>query len=239
MKSLGFIPALFLVIFSSCTREDDPQPEPQPNSVSIQLYHRIDGQSLLFDTMLYATGAGHRYGITGLTYYLSSVQLTRSTGDPVKLKDFWYCDAASPGTQLFKVVSVPKGSYTGIQFNIGLDSALNQTGALPATTENLNMEWPVPMGGGYHFMKFEGHYGDSLWGFAMHLGTNNCLVRCQLLHPFTVGDGDLEIGLEMNLNEWFRNPEIYDFDLDGNYSMGNMAAMQKLTLNGSDVFTIQ
>lgn len=43
----------------------------------------------------------------------------------------------------------------------------------------------------------------------------------------------------MNLNEWFRNPFIYDFNIDGNYSMGSSAAMAKLKANGVDIFHFQ
>jgi hypothetical protein len=41
----------------------------------------------------------------------------------------------------------------------------------------------------------------------------------------------------MNVAEWFKNPAIYDFNADGNYSMNSMAAMLKLKNNGTDVFT--
>ncbi len=40
----------------------------------------------------------------------------------------------------------------------------------------------------------------------------------------------------MNINEWYKNPEIYDFNTDGGYSMGNMMAMMKIAGNGADVF---
>ena len=42
------------------------------------------------------------------------------------------------------------------------------------------MAWPTAMGGGYHFMKVEGHYLDTsntIQGFAIHLGKNNNLVN--------------------------------------------------------------
>jgi uncharacterized protein YwgA len=42
----------------------------------------------------------------------------------------------------------------------------------------------------------------------------------------------------MNINEWYANPAVYDFEVDGNYSMGLSAAMLKLSKNGKDVFSI-
>ena len=32
------------------------------------------------------------------------------------------------------------------------------------------MAWPVPMGGGYHYMKLEGDFNDSLSGYGTHTG---------------------------------------------------------------------
>jgi len=43
----------------------------------------------------------------------------------------------------------------------------------------------------------------------------------------------------MNMNEWFKNPAVYDFNMDGNYSMSSMMAMEKLMMNGADVLKIK
>ena len=128
--------------------------------------------------------------------------------------------------------------YTKAKFYVGLDSAHNISYSLPNTTENLNMAWPEMMGGGYHFMKFEGNYisGTSTFGFAMHLGRNPYLVEIELDRIFNIPSQYNLTNLDMNLNEWFKNPEIYDFDIDGNYSMGDTAAMHKLSNNGIDIF---
>jgi hypothetical protein len=50
---------------------------------------------------------------------------------------------------------------------------------LSTTLDNLNMAWPTAMGGGYHFLKMEGHYLDSLntnQGYAIHIGKNENLM---------------------------------------------------------------
>ena len=103
------------------------------------------------------------------------------------------------------------------------------------------MEWPDGMGGGYHFLKFEGHFVDSgnTFGFAMHIGTNNYLVNGKLWARITLGDGVNTLNVGMNMNEWFKNPAVYDFNMDGNYSMSSMMAMEKLMMNGADVLKIK
>jgi hypothetical protein len=188
---------------------------------------------------MYFNDAGNHYSVYRLVYYLSQISLIKSDNSTILLKDYQYLDASVDSTNQFSIKKVPDGNYIGICFNIGIDSVHNITGALPNTTDNLNMEWPVLMGGGYHFMKLEGHFSDTsgLPGFNMHLGRNVNLVPVKIYSPVSFNHNNLTYRLSMNLNEWFRNPSVYDFNIDGNYSMNNMMAMQKLCLNGTDVFT--
>lgn len=242
MKKIYLLALLALTVVYSCKKDDDPTPSTDvPNTVQLDISYEVDGQSLSFDTLLYTNEAGSQYSVSRMWYYLSKMYLVKSDSSLVYLKDYQFIDATRISTNSLTLNAIPVGNYIGIRFNIGLDSSQNITNALPVTTDNLNMEWPVQMGGGYHFMKFEGHANDSTggYGFAMHLGLNAYLVKCSIWTPIQVGSGMTNINLVMNLNEWFRNPEIYDFNVDGNYSMGVMSAMIKLKNNGSDVFTIQ
>jgi hypothetical protein len=244
MKNFTIFFLASMALITSCSKDDDDDNAPvapKDEFVFINLNYEVDGQALLFDTIIYTNDAGSQYGVSRMLYYVSQVSLIKPDSSLLQIKNYQYVDARNSGTNQIAVKNVIKGSYIGLRFNIGLDSAQNITNALPLTTENLNMEWPVPMGGGYHFMKFEGHASDSTgnYGFAMHLGLNAYLVQCTVFAPIQVSSGDTNIDLVMNLNEWFRNPEIYDFNVDGNYSMGVMSAMLKLKNNGTDVFTIQ
>jgi hypothetical protein len=103
------------------------------------------------------------------------------------------------------------------------------------------MLWPDVMGGGYHFLKLEGKYLDSLKnekGIAIHIGLNSSLVNH---HPINsdikiVENNTSSVKLAMNLNEWFMNPYTFDFNRDGNYTMGDSTAMNFIKNNGNDVF---
>lgn len=93
------------------------------------------------------------------------------------------------------------------------------------------MEWPQLMGGGYHFLKLEGNYIDNsaTYGYAMHLGTNNCLIPIKLFSPIHISnDAKTKLKLKMNINEWFKNPHLFDFNLDANNIMGDSINMKKL-----------
>lgn len=230
-------------LFFSCKKDKDenaPTPTPTVSTVTFNLQHQVDGTPMVYNTQWYNHPAGgYTYSVTRLFYYISDVRLVRSDSSTVLLKDYQYVDAEQAQYCTFSVSSVPIGDYIGLQLNIGLDSILNQTDALPATAENQGMEWPIPMGGGYHFMKFEGYYLDSLQhGFAMHLGRNQNLVKTRVWQRVAIQSAAQTLNLSMNMNEWFRNPSVYDFNIDGSSSMGSMSAMMKLAMNGGDVFIL-
>ena len=67
---------------------------------------------------------------------------------------------------------------------------------------------------------------------------NNNYVIINLINDFEISSSSNTINLEMNISEWFKNPYVYDFNVDGNYSMSDSTALIKLLQNGYDVFTM-
>jgi len=234
---------LIILFISSCTKDYNIVPEKTDEGLSLKLNinYKVDGFPLIFDTIMYHNLAGNNYGVTRLEYYISNITFHSTSGKDFALKNIFYMNARTPSTNSISIDHVPAGQYTDITLNIGIDSANNKTNSLPNTSENINMAWPSSMGGGYHFMKLEGYYVNtpSTTGFTMHLGQNTSLVTCLIQQPFQVSSSTSEIKLSMNLNEWFCSPIMYDFNADGNFIMGDMQAMGKITANGIDVFTLE
>jgi len=246
MKKLSILPFLMLLVFIGCNKDEDepvptPTPTPQEKYLSFDFAFNVDGDSLVYNNIQYVNDAGNQYSVTQLRFYISQIALVTDSDTKVMLQDYLFVDAFNSPTLKVNLDSIPKGTYKALSFNIGLDSAQNVTGGLPATADNLSMEWPVMMGGGYHFMMLEGLFVDSATtpGYAMHLGTNMTLCPVYLLSAITVSTADLNINLAMNINEWYRDPYMYDFNVDGNYIMGNMMSMGKISANGYNVFSIQ
>lgn len=233
---------LFVVsILASCRKDttESPLPVVTSGNLNITMAYRFDSSMLQTDTIKYKNAAGYKMSITRLQYYLSNFKFLNSDGSTYSFNQVCYLDAKDPNFSNIKFIGVPLGNYKGLSFTIGLDTSINKTYYLPATVENNNMEWPPAMGGGYHFMKLEGYFVDTsgTWGYNMHLGSNGTAVAVSLANkPFSITETTSNIQLKMNISEWFKNPSVYDFNIDGVFSMGNMAAMLKLKNNGSDVF---
>ena len=213
---------------------------PTIGSVNLTMEYKVDDVPLVPDSMIYQNKAGNQYSVNKLEYYLSNFELKKSDGRTIKVKGIYYINAFSTSWNRFLLDSIPVGTYDSLSFYVGLDSAQNLTDYLPNTTENANMFWPVPMGGGYHFMKMEGYYSDASGnnsGYAMHLGRNMNVVKVNIPMNFIVKYKNEEGKLKMNINEWYRNPNDFNFDTDGRYIMGDGVAMQKIAQNGKSAFT--
>lgn len=241
MKAITFS-LLTLLIFGThtgCKKDKTTEPEVK-NIPVVSLSFSVGGNSLAFDTIKYTNAAGNNYSVTNLQCYLSAFEFENSAGVVYKYTDVIYVDAKNDTNKSFSFPTLPLGNYVRLNFLIGLDSIHNTENALPITVENDNMTWPSIMGGGYHFLKLEGNFMDlsQTYGYAMHLGRNENCVAVSITKNFTLSQESNILKLNMNINEWFQNPHIYDFNVDGNYTMSNSAAMTKLSQNGADVFIL-
>ncbi len=240
MRILCFLSFIMLLFVAGC-RKQSPTHN-YNNKVILAIGHQVDGRALLQDSVIYTNAAGNHFGIEKLQYYLSNIVLYKSNRksyifDTVILINAFsdnlsYCTLAPSG-------GFEGGTYDSLSFTIGLDPGHNISNALPSSLQNLDMAWPDAMGGGYHFLKLEGHYqnGLLLFGYAMHLGQNGFQVNSGLHCNLTLNNNATsQLQIVMNVNEWFTSPDTYDFNADGVFSMGDTVLMRKLSQNGKDVF---
>ncbi len=241
MSYVVFLSLLGLVVLITGCQKDT-----MDNQVSLVFQHEVDGKDLVFNQFDYQSPAGHPFSVSRLKFYLSNMELLRDDGTVVSLPGVHYRDVEVPETDRIRYNNIPEGKYTHLNFVYGLDETLNVDGGLPNTTTNINMEWPIPGDQGYHYMKFEGKY-DSLdsgviKNFNLHTGAtkgNQNYIDISLpLNNLELTGGNWEINLMMDLNEWMRNPQIYDFETFGPMIMANQAAQEILKANGTTAFRI-
>ncbi len=242
MKKSSFILFLLLLLVTACRKEEKVRPQTPGSNLQIQFEYYVDTTPLQFDTMMYTNAAGNLYSVTRLQYYLSGIKFYLNNQVKYTIDTVMYLDAARQEYTTVTLNDIPVSEYDSISCNIGLDEKHNVSYSLPGTLENTNMEWPDIMGGGYHFLKLEGHWKNdtSISGYAMHIGTNQFLVKAGMKAYLTMQPGKTQkITLQMNINEWFENPYTYNLATDGTYSMGNAELMKKLAENGGKVFKIK
>ncbi|MGZ5303478.1 MAG: MbnP family protein [Bacteroidia bacterium] len=228
------------IAFTACKKDDPDPPIAQTGNINLKIEYYFDAQPLTFITKNYTVAAGYETSFSRFEYYISGLKFYRSDSAFHAYNIPVYADAQNYTSGIL-LKDIPAGKYFSTKLYIGLDAEHNKSNSLPNTPENINMEWPDAMGGGYHFLKLEGQFKDSSGtnGFAMHLGRSENLVNHQRFeNSFEIKAGETTtVILKMNVAEWFKNPALYDFNKDGLYSMSNMVAMKKISQNGADVFT--
>ena len=236
---------LFLsILFNGCKKDEAGDPAPPPAgptpSVTLRIEPHIDGADLVFDSMMYITPGNLNFSVSRAEYYISRIVLHGANATPNDTLPGPFHVSSATATE-FSLGAFPAGEYTGAELVLGLTPDLNVTGGLPNTQDNINMAWPDMMGGGYHFIKFEGHFlnAESIpTGFAIHIGNNSNLPQVNMLQPFTLDGGSGTLALRFNLNELFRTPNDYDL-ITGNSSMSSMMLMTQLKENAIDAFTLE
>ncbi|PKR82140.1 hypothetical protein CW751_02030 [Brumimicrobium salinarum] len=250
LKKTGMFILSFLlisVILFSCKKDNsEPASDPSPITVDsyLRFHHKVDNQAVVFDTVMYINEFGNTFSIETIRYFISNVVFVRSNGDEVHIADAIYVDAREEGFKDKKITSpISNGDYTELRFTFGLDSTMNQTGTFSNFPEAA-MEWPMMMGGGYHYMKLEGRYEESgsYNHFNFHTGplnNNKNYFQVELPLSFNVSNGSFDISLGMEIQNWFKNPNTFDLTTISNGMMGDQNKQELVKNNGFDVFFIE
>jgi hypothetical protein len=247
----------FLLIFASCKKT--PVPEKTGRMV-VTFQHSVGQQPLEYDTIEYVNAAGNPYMVTNIQYFISDICLHKANGDSLLLNkenNIHYVDTGLPDSWIWNLKEgIPEGQYSAISFTFGLNEKENISLRFVNPPES-NMFWPEYLGGGYHYMKLNGKWRDTanvVRPFNFHLGigqiydsTGNITKFVQNYFKVTLpkssfsisGGQTAQVSLGMDVNEWFENPNIYNFNLLGGKIMQNQATMHLACQNGHNVFTVK
>lgn len=236
---------LIIVTVAACSGDDGTGPEePGFGTVVIQLDHAVAGSALQMHTGTYTNAAGNQYSVSKLEYTVSAFTLQGGAGS-AEHASVHYRDADDASTATLTLEDVPSGAYSTLSFTHGIAAAANAAGAFP-DLDNQGMAWPAMMGGGYHYMRNEGTFTTNtgeVGNFTTHTGPTmgndfSFPVSLSLPSGFEVPKGGtVTIHVQMDVNEWYTNPNTWDFN-DYGLIMGNMAAQNTLKSNGASVWSI-
>lgn len=229
---------LFVVIMAagvlSCQKESK---NPAFAKLKVTVSHTIYGQPFSesdFNQMKYVSCSNDTFSISRIDFILSKFTFYKK-GKPVYVdKHSYFCSKSSTS---FVIDSIPPDTYDAVSFSFGDNKPADST-----NTDIKSMYWPAGMGGGYHFMKYEGYFLDSSlqYGYALHAGGNS---QTPPVLSFTVSLPlkfyTHELTITQSLNTWFDGPP-YCFNLSqANYTMGSDSLMSVLLNNGKNAFSVK
>ena len=223
--------------------------------VTFNFTHNYGGSAVTssnFNNLSYTNAYGSIHSISKMRYLISKIRLYTSGGDSVTVSGYKLVDMSDNSTLTFSPGSKVKGQdFTGIAFNFGFDTTDNTDGAY-ADLNVATWNWPSMLGGGYHFMQFEGNFIDSIadtLGFAYHMGTareitstdtvfhdNHFMVQLNN-SAFTLSN-NATIEIKMDISEWFKNPYLWNLNTYYNGLMPNYNAQLLMNQNGKSVFSL-
>lgn len=253
MRKYGYSLKWFVFIFFSvcviaACKKDNPKPDGNSpsNTVnsSISFHHNVNQQPVEYDSIRYTNDFGNEFSIETIRYFISNVTFINNSGDSVLIADKIYIDSRESDYDKKEITqSIPNGNYSMLVFTFGLDSAMNQTGLFNNFPEAA-MEWPIAMGGGYHYMKLEGKYKDqgNKTPFNFHTGPlnkNKNYFQIELPMNLTVSQGVFDIILSLEIQNWFKDPHSFDLTQISSGMMGEQTIQELVKDNGQDVFTIE
>lgn len=251
---------------AACSDDDDAgsvvTPAPAASySATINMSQKANGNDLVMNTtdLPYTTPMGQRFKVTKMQYLISDITFHKTDGSSFTIEEYNYLDlATNAGLTFSPTTKVPKGDYSSISFTFGFDKEDNTSGAY-SDLNTVGWNWPSnpssmfgDLGGGYHFMRLEGDYIDNMNDtskFKTHMGT----ARDTSSTPFTYVDNHITVTLAnsaisvndnfsmtlvMNIEKWYGNQVMWDFNTWNAPIMPTFAAQRALNSNGVDVFTV-
>jgi hypothetical protein len=245
MKAIKTILFLGLILFAAACNDDDDKIN--NGNVTLNFTHNWEGENVSsksFNTTNLTNANGEVLSISKLRYLVSNISLVKPNGALIPLSDYLLIDVTNDNTSL-EIINIPFDTYTNMTFTFGFNEVDNVDGDY-LDLNSTSWNWPTMLGGGYHFMQFEGKYedGGTLSPFAYHMGTARKSTDVFEQNFFNISlDGfsltnNAEIEIKMNIAEWFKNPITWDLKVLNVNLMPNYDAQKIMNENGKSVFSL-
>ncbi len=231
-NSLFLFISVLLIAFSAC-KKDDEQTGGTGNSTAtgsakIIFNNTAGGVPLnVAGDSVYTNSSGETFTVTALRYYVSNFSFIKDDGTVITLPADYYLIDQSGKTGFKRTISgLPVGSYKGVRFLIGVDSAKTVQGVQTGDLDPSNgMVWDWNTG--YIFVKLEGNSpvaGTIDSAFQYHISGYKTSNNTYALHwadisfgsqPLVITTTTLpQLNIKTDILEFFKNP--YDLSIVDN-----------------------
>ena len=245
MKTKCYLIIAILFLTIGCSENKECCLQPEEFKVTLNFTHNWNGLKITpndFNYLKYTNANEERLSIEKLRYLISNISLVNG-------KNYYLINVEkNTGTSII-LSELTEGSYA-LSFRFGFSSEDNIDGVYQ-DLNSVSFNVPEMLGGGYHFMQFDGKYLDTNnkeFGFNYHTisavdrtDPNNLIFEDT---SFEVNLGTVivknttEIEIKMNLAEWFKNPNIWNLNELNTVLMPNFEAQKIMQENGKTIFSL-
>lgn len=245
MKKIIF---LFLtILLVSCSDSDGVL---IPTTATIVFNHNWNGKPVSksdIDNTTFTNANNTDLKITRFRYVLSRIQFKNAEGAIFSVRNYELVDISEDINSL--EIDIPSGTYT-MSFIFGFTDKDNEDGIYP-DLNSANFNVPGMLGGGYHYMQFDGKYINNQ---NIEAPFNYHAIRAADISDaenpiykdtsFEIKASNISvrqnptISINVNLAEWFINPNNWDLNQLNQRLMPNYDAQLLMSENGKTVFSI-
>lgn len=237
--------------FSSCSDDNANTLSPQVLP-SFVFTHNWDGDPIdqtNFSTFSFTNENGDVLSIERLRYVISDITFTTTNNETLSVSGYNLVDVTDANNLRFTPQTIiPSGTYN-VSFTFGFNNEDNAQNYLDLNSASFNV--PEMLGGGYHYMQFDGKFINSNaeeQGFNYHAiravdnpGANPTFPQDTFIRV-NLGQIQInnltEIEVKMNIAEWFRNPNLWNLNEFNQTLMPNSTAQIMMYENGQNVFSL-
>ncbi|MBL6943890.1 MAG: hypothetical protein ISR56_05920 [Bacteroidales bacterium] len=247
------------MFFITSCGDDTAEPTNPSGKLSLEFHHKLNGQYIIFDSLMYINEAGNHYLVNEIQYFISDVTIHKNDGSAMLLdawEDIHYVDSDIGETSAYSLADdIGIGDYGKLSFTFGINEVKNQT-LMFVNPPKSYMFWPELLGGGYHYLKLNGKWINNLEQvspYNFHLGIGQIYyhfpdsITGYVQNYFTVEMPEMLIEIKenetttlqivMNVENWFKSPNVYDHNQWGGDIMQKQDAMRLAVENGHNVFS--
>lgn len=252
MKKNFLIVFFFILITFNCSEDRDDNIE--KITVTFNFTHFWEDTSVTnedFNSFQFTNANGEVISIERLRYLISEITFIKDNSEMISSEQYHLIDVGeNENLNIIFEQNLTSGTFDSVRFTFGFSNENNIDG----NYLDLNAaSWNVPMmlGGGYHYMQFDGEYldaNDTEMPFNYHAiravdnpGDNptfpqDTYFEVDLGQIDIIQDSTIEV--QMNIAEWFKNPNTWDLNVLNTVLMPNSAAQILMFENGQNVFNL-
>ena len=214
-------------------------------NLNLKFQNRVGELPLIIDSITYQNDLKQDFTISKFKYYISNVSFQNVNGKQTASSISFLIDQEDSSTLSNNLMTIPSGTYSAIEFIIGVDSLHNVSGAQTGNLDVINaMFWT--WNSGYIFMKLEGNSSFSNSPghfFEYHIGgfkvPHNAIRKIQLSFPkpIEISKSSLtEMLINVDVLEILQRPTSIDFSK--NSSIVEPFQNKIVADNYDDIFSI-
>jgi hypothetical protein len=249
-KQLFFSTLLLCAILLTGCKDDDLSIPTV--TVTLNFTHNWDGEEVSaadFSDFKFTTEAGDLLSIERLRYVVSDIQLVNASREVFEFNGHHLIDLSEESSFTIEFPGeFAAGIYSDVAFTFGLDNQDNAQNHPDLNSANFNV--PEMLGGGYHYMQLDGKFinnNEEEQAYNYHSIRAVDISGPEPVFPFdtffAVNLGstnivdDIEIEVQMNIAEWFKNPNTWELNELNTVLMPNPTAQILMSQNGKFAFS--